>query len=137
MFYTVVNTPLVLVESKCNIIFLINSIYRSNRPEVFCKKDVLRNFAKFTGKHGFQSLFFAGLRPATLLKERFWHRCFPVNFVKFLRTPFLKEHLWWLLLDLESSVLDFQFRETTDISVSYYKTILEQNKQHAPDKKCK
>ena len=28
-----------------------------------------------------------GLRPATLLKKRHWHRCFPVNFVKFLRKP--------------------------------------------------
>ena len=27
-------------------------------------------------------------RPATLLKKRLWHRCFPVNFVKFIRTPF-------------------------------------------------
>ena len=24
------------------------------------------------------------------LKKRLWHRCFPVNFVKFLRTPFLQ-----------------------------------------------
>ena len=24
--------------------------------------------------------------------------CFPVNFAKFLRTAFFKEHLWWLLL---------------------------------------
>ena len=31
---------------------------RSSRPEVFCKKSVLRNFAKFTGKHLYQSLFF-------------------------------------------------------------------------------
>ena len=31
---------------------------RSSRPEVFCKKGVLRNFAKFTGKHLCQSLFF-------------------------------------------------------------------------------
>ena len=37
-------------------------------------------------------------RPATLLKKRPWHRCFPVNFVKFLRTHFCIEHLWWLLL---------------------------------------
>ena len=28
--------------------------------------------------------------PSTLLKKRLWHRCFPVNFVKFLRTPFLQ-----------------------------------------------
>ena len=31
---------------------------RSSRPEVFCKKGVLRNFVKFTGKHLCQSLFF-------------------------------------------------------------------------------
>ena len=39
---------------------------------VFCKKGVLRNFAKFTGKHLCQSLFLnkvASLRPATFLKR--------------------------------------------------------------------
>ena len=48
---------------------ILNSTYRSSRPEVFCKKDVFKNFAKFTGKHLCQSLFFnkvAGLRLATL-----------------------------------------------------------------------
>ena len=76
-------------------------LFRSSRPEVFCNKGVLENFAKFTGKHLCQSLFFnklAAVRPATLLKKRLWHRGFPVNFVKFLRTYFLKEHLRWLLL---------------------------------------
>ena len=29
----------------------------------------------------------AGLRPATLLRKRLWHICFPANFAKFLRTP--------------------------------------------------
>ena len=37
-------------------------------------------------------------RPATLLKKRLWHMCFPVNFAKFLRTLFLIEHLRLLLL---------------------------------------
>ena len=33
----------------------------------------------------------AGLAwPAALLKKRLWHRCFPVNVAKFLRTSFLK-----------------------------------------------
>ena len=69
-------------------------------PEVLCKKGVLRNFAKFTGKHLCQSFFFnkvAGLRSATLLKKRLLYRCFPVNFAKFLRTTFLTEHLRRLL----------------------------------------
>ena len=82
--------------------------FRSSRLEVFCKKGVLRNFAKFTGKHLCQSLIFnkvAGLRPATLLKKRLWHRCFPVNFAKFLRTPFLQNTsrrllLWFKLINL-------------------------------------
>ena len=60
-----------------------------------------RNFAKFTRKHLCQSFFFnkiAGLRLATLLKKRIWHRCFPVSFVKFIGTLIFIEHLWWLLL---------------------------------------
>ena len=65
-------------------------IDRSSRPEMFCKKGVLENFAKLTGKHLCQSLFFN--------KKKFWHRRFPVNFAKFSRSPFLIEHLWWLLL---------------------------------------
>ena len=62
---------------------------------MFCEKGVLRNFAKFKGKHLCQSL-----RPATLLKKRLWHRSFPVNFAEFQRTPFFIEHLRWLLLHL-------------------------------------
>ena len=66
-------------------------------------RGVLRNFVKFTGKHLCQSLFFnkvAGLRAATLLKKRLWHRYFPVNLAKFLRTPFLQNTSGRLLLSL-------------------------------------
>ena len=67
------------------------------------RKGVPRNFAKFTGKHLRQSLFFnkvGGLSPEAckFIKKRLWHRCFPVNFAKFLRAPFLTEHVLWLLL---------------------------------------
>ena len=34
------------------------------------------------------------IKKETLLKKRLWHRCFPVNFAKFLRKPFFIEHLW-------------------------------------------
>ena len=46
-----------------------------------------------TGGVLFRSLFYnevAGLMSTTLSKMRFQHRCFPVNFAKFLRTPTLK-----------------------------------------------
>ena len=62
--------------------------FRSRLPEVFYKNIVTKNVAKFTENHLCQSL--ASLRATTLLKKRLWHRCFPVNFVKFLRTPFYR-----------------------------------------------
>ena len=45
-------------------------------------------------------------RPATLLKRRLWHRYFPVNFGKLLRTPFSIEHCWWLLLTCSKMTLE-------------------------------
>ena len=48
------------------------------------------------------SLFFntfAGLRSATLLKKRLWRRCFPVHFVKFLKTRFVQNTSGQLLLN--------------------------------------
>ena len=62
---------------------------RSSRPELFCKKGILRNSEKFTGNHLCQRHFFN--KVAAL-------RRFPVSFVKFLRTTFFTEHLRWLLL---------------------------------------
>ena len=68
--------------------------YRSSCPEVFCKKGVLRNFAKSTGKHLCQSLFFNKVASPGL--------------AKFLRTSFFIEHLWWLLLYLPNRRALFQ-----------------------------
>ena len=39
------------------------------------------------------------LRPATLLKKSLWHRRFPVNLAKFLRTPFSQSTSGRLLLN--------------------------------------
>ena len=68
---------------------------------VLIRKCVLIDFAKFRRKHLRQSLFFKKitcLRPAVLLKKRLWHRCFPVKFAKFLRTPILNKITEQLLL---------------------------------------
>ena len=74
--------------------------------ELLCKKHVVKNFSKFTGKHLCWSFLFnkiAGLRCFwTLLIKILRHRCFPVNFAKFLRAPFLLNSsgklLLWLIL---------------------------------------
>ena len=80
--------------------YLVES-HRSNHRRYSKEKGVLKNFTRFTRKHLCQSLFFnkvAGLRYVTLLKKRLWHRCFPVNFVKRLRTPILKNFCERLVL---------------------------------------
>ena len=64
---------------------------RSSYQRCSVRIAVLKNFAKFTGKRLYQSLLFdkvADLRPATLLEKRFWRKCFPVNFEKFLITSY-------------------------------------------------
>ena len=58
---------------------------RSSRPEMSCKKGVHGKFEPLFNKA-------AGL---------------PVIFVKFLRTSFFIEHLWWLLLFSVETVFSF------------------------------
>ena len=92
---------------------------------MFYKKGVLRTFTKFTGTHLCQSTFFnkvAGLRPANLLCY------FPMNFIKFLRTPFLTEHLWWLFWPWRKTV-DFEvlwvaFSRLSKILVVYFGRVI-------------
>ena len=70
--------------------------FRSSRPEVFCGKDVLRNFAKFTGKYLCQSLFsnkVTGLRPAALLQLTL-ELVFFCEFYEIFKNTFFLEHLW-------------------------------------------
>ena len=58
----VLNTPLSHILSTQNYntdVCKEPKDYRSSRPEEVCKKAVLRNFAKFIGKHLCQSLFFS------------------------------------------------------------------------------
>ena len=93
-------------------------LFRSCNRRCSIKKGVLKNFAKCTGKHLHQSLFFfkvAALRPATLLKKRLWHGGFPVNFANFSRTPFLQNTSGRLLL-----IVGHLSREFPTCKVSYW-----------------
>ena len=71
---------------------------RSSLREVFCKKSCSEKFPKIYRKKPVPEPLFNKVAGLSLQKKRLWHRCFPVNFAKFLRTPFLSEHLQWLLL---------------------------------------
>ena len=72
-------------------------IDRTSRPKVFCKKDILRNFEKFTGNHLRQRFFFLIKLQAEIcnfLKKGTLAQVLPVDFAKFLKAPFLTEHPW-------------------------------------------
>ena len=71
-------------------------------------KSVLKKFAKFTG-----NTFW----PATLLKKRLPHSCFPGNFVKFFSTPFLHNTSGWMLLFITHGVQQHTFVAMTTIKL--------------------
>ena len=75
----------------CKYYIVISDTLRSCRPEVFCKKGVLRNFTKSKGKHLCQSLFFN-------IKKESLAQVFFCEFCEISKNTFLTEHLWWLLL---------------------------------------
>ena len=78
-----------------------------------------------------------------MLKKRLWHKCFPVNFMKFLRTPFSQNTSWWLLLFLEliisisistTLLLWRKIRTSFKILVSKKTTTWRLKKSHSNDK---
>ena len=106
MFERVLNTPLFflvfqdtflkLQRAFWSISLKVHFFYRISLSEVLCKKGAFKTFSKFAGKHLCKKLFFnkvAGLISTTLLKRELWRRCFPVNFVKFLITPYFIDNL--------------------------------------------
>ena len=97
-----------LTAEKANISFHFGEIFHCNNvyygkigsiESVTIKELIPGKFVKYINNDGSRCMKpILRLRLATLLKERLWHRCFPVNFAKLLRTLFLTEHLRWLLL---------------------------------------
>ena len=80
---------------------LIESMKKSSHRGCSVKKSVIRNFAKFTGKHLCQSLF--------LIK-------FPVNFPKFLRTRFWQNRFFYfkfpwsiIVFVISTNMISFSF----------------------------
>ena len=76
--FSIFHTNICSLQPNSEILKLLAKTYRSSLPEVFCKKGVLRNFAKFT-----------------CARVSFW-----IKLQAFPRTSFLPEHLRWLLLNL-------------------------------------
>ena len=117
-------------------LILVLIIFRSSHRRCSVKEVFLEISQNSQEKYLCQSLFLnkvAGLRPAALLKKSFWHRCFPVNFAKFLRTPFFTEHLQWLLLNLSSTEL----AASESMEQVFYKNVILQLRSKSLKNTCK
>ena len=55
---------------------------------------------------------------ASLLKRKFWHRCFPMNFCEIFQNTLFVEHLWWLLLKKHELIIFQRFPHFPIFSVS-------------------
>ena len=116
-FYYLIKNNIFLLANFVSILRR-RKIVQKQRPDVFCKKGVLKNFAKFSGQHLSQSLLFnkvAGLRYQLYLKK-ISHKCLPVNSAQFLRTPLYTEHLRWLLL----KVKNFPLTRTLALTLAFF-----------------
>ena len=83
-------------SSKVDHVFFILTTYRRSQrqsPEMYCKKRCSQKYRNIHRKTTMsETLFYYSCRPQAC------NRSFSVDFVKFLRASFLKEHLWWLRL---------------------------------------
>ena len=77
-------------KKNCCVIAYVYSDGRSSRPEVFCKKGVLGNFAKFTGKYLCQSLFFNKVAGAAcnFIKKEILAQLFSCEFCEISKNTF-------------------------------------------------
>ena len=79
---------------RCSIRKVFLEISQNSRESTCARVSFLINFIKFI----------------KVIKKRLWHICFPVNFAKFLRTPFLQNTYGRLLLFRVNRVSDHYAR---------------------------
>ena len=89
-----------LVHSPSKIFFSIlrallkRASGRSSDRRCSVKKGVLRNFAKFTGKHLCQSLFFNKAETCNFIKKETLAKVFLYEFCEIPTSTIFTEHLW-------------------------------------------
>ena len=81
---------------------MIGPIYRSNHPEVFLEKGILKICNKLTEEHLCRSVISVKLL-CNFIEITLLHGCSPVNLLHIFRAPFTKNTSGRLLLNLDLS----------------------------------
>ena len=127
------NTYIFDPKRECNLLGVLQ-FWKNEKKNVWVLKDIFPHSRC-------RWRFLLRPRPATLLKKSHWHRCFPVNIAKFLRTPFFTEHLRttafkcsrWLRL-LLNLLITAQYIDLFDLSFSVY---IKEHVQSGTENICK
>ena len=89
-------------EEKDNFMENLYAMFQTRKAvihsQMFFKTGVLKNFLKVSQEKSCIRDSCRAVKVSKFIQNRLQHRCFPVKLVKFLRTPFPTEHLWWVLL---------------------------------------
>ena len=99
---------------------IAGTLLRSSCPDVFCEKNVLRNFTKFTGKHLCQSLFFNKVADSAcnFIKKETLAQAFSYEFCEvskntfFYRTPLLAASCYYINGSIYCATLNPKMMET-------------------------
>ena len=96
--YIVINTVCCVLHLKCMLritdekefikIRNLSGKLRSSRPELFCEKGLLKNFAKFRGKHLCQSLLLNKVVACNFIKKETLAQVFSCGFCEIFRNTF-------------------------------------------------
>ena len=89
----------IVLVTICIIAKWIN-LFQKQSPDIFCKKGVLRNFAKFTGKHLYQSL---QPKACNFIKKETLAQMFSCEFWEISKNTFLQNTSGQLLLSFATS----------------------------------
>ena len=84
-------------QSRCSYKFPDIHKKKKQPPECSVRKGVLRNFAKFKGKHLYQNLFFNKVI-INLIKKETLAQVFFCEFGRISKNTFFTEHFWATLL---------------------------------------
>ena len=82
------------------IIQLFQIVFHTKELKLLLKSLIIFSWRNCDHRIISQMFFRSSQHPVTLLKKRLWHKCFPVNFEKFLRTTVLQNTSGRLLLVL-------------------------------------
>ena len=96
----------------------VQQIFRSNHPELFLGKSILKICSKFKGENPCRSVISIKLQ-SNFIETTLRHGCSPLNLLHIFKTLFLKNTSGWLLLNAVTVLHKSYNQRSIQSSVKY------------------